>query len=134
MNATTDSRYDTTAGCVAELAEMNAEVQGFAHEWARDAGELKRLERRHQRLYQAAMRGTTGKNAEERQATANAAVEAMDEGLAERIEELVGQVEQHKRLFESIERRSSNAQSILAFHRKAADLEGFAAPPRYTEP
>lgn len=131
MEATTDSRLDTTAGCVQELAELNAEVAGFAHEWARDSGELKRLEVRHQRLYQAAMRGTSGKNAEERQATANAAVEAMDEGLAESIETLVGKVEQHKRLFATIERRASNAQSILAFHRKAADLENFVPPPRY---
>ncbi len=123
MNDPTD--LSSIPGCIQELTDCNIEVAQFAHVWANDSGELKRLERRYQRLYQAAMRGTNGRNAEERQATAHAAVEAMDEGLAERIEGLVGSVETNKRLFETIERRASNAQSILALHRKSADLDPY---------
>lgn len=121
----TDVRLDTIPGCIAELTSCNSEVAGFAHRWAEDAGNLKQAEKRYERLYRAAMRGTSGANADERQATAHAAVDEVDEGLAERIEGLVGSVEQHKRLFETIERRSSNAQSILSAHRRAAELDGF---------
>ena len=41
-----------------ELATCNQELSQFAHEWAQEAGELKELEKRYQRLYQAAMRNT----------------------------------------------------------------------------
>lgn len=128
-----DPRLDTVEGCVAELTSCNREVAEFAHEWASDAGELKMLEKRYERLYRAAMRGTKGSNADERAATAHAAVEALDEerrgeddpAIAERIEELVGRVEEHRRLFDTIERRSSNAQSIMRMRREEGRLDPF---------
>lgn len=122
-----DPRLDTIPGCVAELSECNREVASFAHEWARKAGELKQAEKRYQRLYKAAMRGTRGGNADERAATAHAAVEEVDPGLSELIESLVGVVEEHKTLFATIERRSGNTQSILRLHRESHKTEDFVA-------
>ena len=122
-----DQRLDTPAGCVSELAECNREIAKFDHQWAKAAGELKTLEKRYDRLYKSALRGTQGANADERTATAHAAVEAADEGISERIEELVGTVEYCKRYFGSLERRSSNAQSILSHHREAAKMDHYVA-------
>jgi hypothetical protein len=111
-------------GCQRELATCNQELSEFSSDWARKTGELKELEKRYQRLYQAAMRNTSGKNAEERQATAHAAVEVVEEGLAERIEALVGQVENYKTRHKAIDRRSDNVRSILSAHKEAHKLEG----------
>lgn len=120
-----DPRLDTVAGCIAELTECNREIATFAHEWSANAGQLKAKEKRYDRLYKAALRGTDGRNADERTATAHAAVEEVAPGLAEEIENLIGKVEEHKRLFETIERRSSNAQSILSAHRDSMKTEQF---------
>lgn len=108
-----------------ELATCNQELSQFAHEWAQEAGELKELEKRYQRLYQSAMRHTKGRNAEERQATAHAAVEQLEPGLAERIEKLIGQVEGHRTLYKAIDRRSENVRSILSAHKEAAKTEPY---------
>lgn len=121
----TDARFDSIPGCMRELAICNQEISEFGHEWASEAGELKEAEKRYQRIYQSAMRGTSGRNAEERQATAHAAVETVAEGLAERIEHLVGRVEQHKTLAKVIDRRSENARSILSAHKEAAKTEPY---------
>lgn len=121
----TDVRLDTIPGCTTELTTCNQEVATFAHDWAREAGELKLKEKRYARLFKEAMRGTTGKNADERAATAQVAVEVVDPGLAEEIEGLIGNVESHKTLFKTIERRSGNAQSILASHREAQKTEDY---------
>jgi hypothetical protein len=123
-----DIRLDNVGGCIAELVACNSEVAEFSHAWSADAGELKMLEKRYERLYRSAMRGTQGKNADERSATAHAAVEATEEGISERIENLIGNVEACKRRFEAVERRSSNAQSILAAHRDAMRTEGYVRP------
>jgi exonuclease VII large subunit len=122
-----DERLDTPAGCVAELAECNREIAKFDHQWSRAAGELKRLSKRYERLYKVALRATTGKNADERTATAHAAVEAADEGISERMEGLVEIVEFSKTRFAALERRSSNAQSILSSHREAAKMDQYVA-------
>lgn len=121
----TDVRLDSMPGCMRELATCNQELSDFAHTWAREVGELKQLEKRYQRLYQSAMRATTGRNAEERQATAHAAVEAVEEGLAERIEVLIGSVERNKTLAKSIDRRSDNVRSILSAHKEAHKTEPY---------
>ena len=120
-----DPNLDSIGGCITELTECNRTVAEFAPEWSQKAGELKAAEKRYERLYKAAMRGNTGANADERAATAQAAVEEVEPGLAEKIENLIGTVEQHKRHFETIDRRSSNAQSILSMHRRSANLEDF---------
>jgi hypothetical protein len=121
----TDVRLDSMVGCQRELAACNQELSEFAHKWATETGELKELEKRYKRLYQSAMRGTQGTNAEERQATAHAAVEAVEEGLAERIEHLIGKVEQHKTSAKAIDRRSENVRSILSAHKEAQKTEPF---------
>lgn len=128
-------RLDTPQGCIRELTDCNSEVAGFFHDWAADAGRLKKLEKRYQRLYREALRTTRGKNAEERTGIAHAAAElsyyslaGLDEGepgLSEQIENLIGRVEEYKTRFAAIERRSTNAQSILTAHREAAKLDGF---------
>jgi hypothetical protein len=120
----TDVRLDSMVGCQRELAACNQELAEFAPDWAQKTGELKELEKRYQRLYQAGMRNTTGKNAEERQATAHAAVERVEPGLAERIEKLVGEVESFKTRHKAIDRRSDNVRSILSAHKEAHKLEG----------
>ena len=121
----TDVRLDSMTGCMRELAACNQELSEFAAAWATETGELKEAEKRYQRLYQSAMRGTQGRNAEERQATAHAAVESVEEGLAERIEQLVGKVEQHKTLAKAIDRRSENVRSILSAHKEAVKTEPY---------
>ena len=121
----TDVRLDSIPGCMRELATCNQELSEFAPDWATETGELKELEKRYQRYYQAAMRNTSGKNAEERQATAHAAVEQVEEGLAERIEQLIGKVEQHKTLAKAIDRRSENVRSILSAHKEAVKTEPY---------
>ena len=121
----TDVRLDNPGGCVAELTECNQEVAEFCHDWAADAGRLKTLEHRYKRLRTAAMRGTSGANADERAATAEVAIEEVAPGLAEEIEELIGKVAEYRTRFEAIERRSSNAQSILKAHREAGKVEEF---------
>jgi hypothetical protein len=126
----TDVRLDSMPGCMRELATCNQELAEFAHTWATQTGELKQLEKRYQRLYQSAMRGTKGKNAEERQATAHAAVEEVDPHLAERIEELIGSVERSKTLWKSIDRRSDNVRSILSAHKEAHKTEPYVPPGR----
>jgi maltooligosyltrehalose synthase len=125
-------RLDTPQGCVAELTTCNVEVAGFAHTWAQAAGELKTLEAREKRLYKAALHGTSGRNADERAAQAQVAVEAAyaerfpeNPPLYERIEELVGIVARYRTSFEAIERRASNAQSILKAHREGAKTEDY---------
>ncbi len=123
--AVSEVRLDTPQGCVAELTECNREVAEFAFKWADDAGELKTLQKRYDRLYKSAMRGTTGANADERAATASAAVEQIEEGLTERIENLIGSVETYRKKFDTIERRSSNAQSILKAHREGTKIEQY---------
>jgi hypothetical protein len=122
-----DVNLDSIPGCIAELTDCNREVAIFAHQWATDAGELKLREKRYERLYKAAMRGTQGRNADERSATAQAAVEQVEPGLAEVIEELTGKVEEHKTLFKTIERRAGNAQSILSAHKEAQKTESYVA-------
>jgi hypothetical protein len=123
-----DLRLDTVAGCIAELTDCNREVAQFAHTWAANAGKLKAAQAKYQRLYRAAMRGTSGRNADERAAVADAAVEEVAPGLAEQIEELIGSVETCKRHFDTIERRSSNAQSILSAHREQARMDAYVPP------
>lgn len=116
---------DNIHACVEELSAINVEVAGFAHEWARDAGDLKEAEKVYERLSRAAMRATSGKNADERAATVQVAISEVQPDLLERMEKLAGKVESHKTRFKSLERRSSNAQSILAAHRDMEKLTGY---------
>lgn len=132
---------DTIPGCVAELSECNREIAGFAAEWAAAAGELKRLEKREKRMYRAALRATKGQNADARAAEAQAGVEAAhneafpdEDPIYERIEELIGIVGQHATMFQAIDRRSSNAQSILTSHRRSAEFEQYVHPGAYQKP
>lgn len=131
----TDLRLDTVEGCIAELTSCNREVAEFADRWARDAGALKRLEKRWDRLWKTALRTTTGRNADERAATAFVAaeegfrsVEGLDDdepGISERIEDLVGSVTEHRTRFEAISRRSSNVQSIMKLRREEQALDRY---------
>lgn len=116
---------DSVGSLEDELASCNQEIEEFASIWATAAGELKSSEKRFERLLSSALRGTEGRNAEERRATAFAAVDAVDEGLALRIEHLVGAVESYKTRFRTIDRRSNNAQSLLSLHKESAKLESF---------
>jgi hypothetical protein len=126
-----EPNLDSIPGCIEELSACNKEVAEFGYQWAKDAGELKRSEKLYERLWRAAMRGTEGKNADERSATAAAAVESLEAGagLAEKIEDLVGKVETHKTRFKAIERRAGNVQSILAMYRMDRSLEKFVSAP-----
>ncbi len=131
----TDVRLDTIPGCVKELTECNRETAEFAHEWAQQAGELKMLEERYKRLKVSALRGTKGKNADERAVVAQVAIEQVAPNLLDDIEGLVGKVETHKVLFKTIERRASNVQSILALHREARRTEDYVVAQRgFDEP
>jgi len=116
---------DSVGALEDELASCNQEIGEFASLWASAAGELKRCERRYERLYRSALRGTEGRDVGERQATAHAAVEQIEEGLAETIEALVGEVEEYRTKFKAIDRRSNNAQSLLSLHKESARLESF---------
>jgi hypothetical protein len=116
---------DSPAALIAELTNCNQEIGEFEVAWAQAAGLLKAKEKRFERLYKSGLRGTTGRNAEERQATAHAAVEEVAPGLAEELEGLVGEVEEYKTRFKAIDRRSNNAQSLLSLHKEAARLESF---------
>jgi hypothetical protein len=129
-----DVRLDSIPGCIAELTTCNREVAEFAHEWAEHAGELKQKEKLYDRLFKAAMRGTNGRNADERAATAQAAIENEAPGLAEEIEDLIGSVETHKTLFKTIDRRAGNAQSILSAHREAQKTEDYVAAQQFGKP
>jgi hypothetical protein len=128
MNDERKPSLDSISGCVEELSSLNVEVAEFGHEWATAAGELKRKEKLYERLWRAAMRGTEGRNADERSATAAAAVESIEggEGLAESIEDLTGRVETFKVRFKGIERRAGNVQSILAMYRIDRDLQKYS--------
>jgi hypothetical protein len=123
-----DAALDSVGGCIVELGACNREVAEFGHEWLRAGGELKATKALYDRLYKEAMRGTSGTNADERTATAHAAVEQVSPGLSERIEELIGTVERHRIHFTTIERRSSNAQSILSAHRESLRMENYVHP------
>lgn len=129
-NPTNPVNLDSISGCITELSSCNREIAEFGHEWATAAGELKRAEKLYERLWRAAMRGTEGRNADERNATAAAAVESIEggEGLAEKIEELTGQVETFKVRFKGIDRRAGNVQSILAMYRADRDLQNYVKP------
>lgn len=118
---------DTARGCANELAEVNKEIAEFAYVWSHNAGLLKQKTKRYERLHRAALRGLIGEDLKvaEKDATAHAAVEDMDEGLAEEIEELLGKVEQFKVRFNALERRASNAQSVLGMHRDESKFNGY---------
>lgn len=116
---------DSVSALENALSTCNSEIEEFASNWAEAAGELKSSEKRFERLLNSALRGTEGRNAEERRATAFAAVDAVEEGLALRIEHLIGAVESYKTRFRTIDRRSNNAQSLLSVHKESARLESF---------
>lgn len=130
MSDVGEIRFDTPRGCARELADVNREIQEFQHEWATDAGRLKEREGLYERLYRSAMRGLkdTKGTVQEKAAIAHLAIGEIEGGtnLAEEIEELQGRVERHKTMFKALERRSSNAQSILGMHRDEAKLAPYA--------
>lgn len=128
-----DNRFDTIAGIVKEISDINAEIASFSHEWSADAGRLKELETRHARMTKSAMSATKGKNADERAALAALAIEEHSPGLSEEIESLVGKVETHKTLFKTLERRASNAQSLLGEKRDERKFSQYVAP-QYERP
>lgn len=123
---------DNPASCIAELAEVNREVGEMGHIWAANAGELKAALTRYDRLYRAGLRKVKAKTVAERDAAAHAAVEDMEPGLAERIEELERAVEELKTLFKTLERRSSNAQSVLAALRDEAKMSDHVLQPAWS--
>lgn len=119
---------DTARGCANELAEINADIATFGHVWAANAGLLKQKTKRYDRLHRAALRGLIADKdlkVAEKDATAHAAVEAMEEGLAEEIEELAGKVEEFRVRFNALERRASSAQSVLGMHRDESKFNGY---------
>lgn len=118
---------DTPQGCVHTLTEVNREMAEFTHEWATAAGELKQKEKRQERLHMAALRGLIGEDMKvaEKNATAHAAVEKQEPGLAERIEELTRIVEESKVRFTALEKRGSFAQSTLQMHRNESKFNGY---------
>lgn len=132
-------RLDTLEGCAQELSTCNQEVAEMAPDWAAKAGTLKMLEQRYKRMFKEAMRGTKGSNADERSAVAHQAVEEVyrqayqipeeELGLSAKIEELVGEVESHKVHFNTIERRSSNVQSVLQLRRQELGMSRYTPPP-----
>lgn len=126
----TDYRLDSPAACMNELSAINVKLGEFGFKWAEDAGQLKGLESRQERLYRAALRGLKGHDltVQEKAAAAHAAVEELEPDLAERIEGLEGEVEKYKTRFKVLERRAGNAQSILAALRAEARLESGVQP------
>lgn len=118
---------DTARGCANEIAEVNKEIASFAHVWAENAGQLKAKAKRYERLHRAALRGLIREDLKvaEKDATAHAAVEDQAPNLAEEIEELEGKVEQFKVRFKTLERRASNAQSVLGMHRDESKFNGY---------
>lgn len=121
----TDGPLDSPGACIAELSAINQEIAEFGHEWAELSGTLKKLDRQYSRLYQEAMRTVEGKNAEERQAIAHAAVAKVSPDLPEGIETLEGQVEELRTRFRSLERRASIVQSVLAAMREEGKISHF---------
>lgn len=121
---------DTARGCANELAEVNKEIASFAYVWAENAGSLKQKTKRYERLHRAALRGLVKEDLKvaEKDATAHAAVEDQAPGLAEAIEELEGKVEQFKVRMKTLERRASNAQSVLGMHRDENKFSGYVRP------
>jgi predicted CopG family antitoxin len=130
-----DPKLDTIEGCIAELTDCNRTVAEISADYPQAAGKLKMLEKRYDRLYKTAMRTTTGKNADERQATAHVAAEETyrtlyevpegEPGISELIEALIGRVEEYKRTMEVVDRRSGNVQSILKARREQQGLEQY---------
>lgn len=128
-------RLDTLTGCGEELSRCNREIAEMAPGWARASGELAGLEATQKRMFREAMRTTKGSNAQEREALAHAACEEAyrsifkltegEPGLGERIEQLIGEVESCKVSFKTLDRRSSNVQSILQLRRQEAGLGRF---------
>jgi len=122
------SELDTPMGCVRELTDCNQRMAEFGQEWSREAGQLARLEKYYQRLFKEALRRVDGRNAEERTADAHAIVEKTEPGISSQIEQLTEKVEDHKFEFRVLDRRSSNAQSVLSLHRDEARLGEHVAP------
>lgn len=117
-------QLDSPAACIAELSECNTELATFGAEWGVDAGKYATLEKRYQRAYKAAMRENKGANADERSAIAQEAAEQFlgaDEVAL--MDELAGEVVKHEKTFKALDRRASNAQSILAALRDEARWE-----------
>lgn len=114
-----DDGLDTAVKCVRELSEISRNVAGFDAEWSRAAGELVQKRKLYERRYRAALWARAGEDFKvaEKDAMAHIAVEDSDPGLAERIEELEGTVEQFKTRFKALELRASTTQSRLSAHR-----------------
>lgn len=121
----TDGPLDSPGACIEELSAINHEIAEFGHTWAELSGRLKKYDRQYSRLYQEAMRTVDGKNAEERQAIAHAAVAKVAPDLPPDIEYLEGQVEELRTRFRSLERRASIVQSVLAAMREEGKIANF---------
>ena len=119
---------DSPQSCVRELAAINTEVAIIGHEWSVEAGLLKEALEKRDRLKRTALLGIKEKlTVPEKEATAYAAIEQIEPGLLEQVEALEGKVEQHKTLFKTLERRASNAQSILSSYRDERKFGEYAA-------
>ena len=123
---------DSPQACVSELAEVNKEIAEFGYLWAENAGMLKAKLTRYDRLHRAGLKGAKGSTVAERDAAAHAAVESFEPGLAEEIEELEGKVESFKVQFKVLERRSSNAQSVLSALREEAKMGDYVMQPAWS--
>lgn len=120
------TNLETPAGCRAELSEINAELGEFSHIWSDNAGRLKHGLKKLERIHRAAMLGIKHSKEKltipDKDALAYAAVEETAPGLLEEIEELEGKVEEFRTRFKVLERRASNAQSILGSQRDEAKM------------
>jgi hypothetical protein len=123
----TTEPLDTPQSCFHELIGINLEIAGFGHLWAKDAGELKALLKREERLHRQALRQLRDKDMTVGEKSAQAAfmVSEDEPTLYERIEELEGNVEEYKVRFRAADRRASNAQSILKALERESDMQDY---------
>lgn len=126
---------DSPASCVEELASINHEIAEWGYQWAQKAGDLKAKLKYRERLRQAAMRGMEfekGITAAEKTGIADVAVEKTEPEIHSQIEALEGEVERFATQFETLKRRSSNAQSILSALKDERYMSAHVADPQWT--
>lgn len=124
---------DSPQSCVQEIISINIQIAQFFHEWANAAGEVKRLEAQIERLerkHYRHLRTTKPQLWEElkvadREAEVRFEVEEEEPTLYERLAEAEAKTEECKTKFRALDRRASNAQSILAGMREEQGIKDF---------
>lgn len=123
---------DTPQSAVHEITSINVEIAKFGHKWADAAGQVKRLEEQVASLEAQVRRDLRQtalweelKNVAERDAEVRLRVKEDNPTIYESLALAEAVNEESSKLFKTLDRRASNAQSVLAGMREEQGIRDF---------